>query len=284
LPTTQDARGKFRFRSRNELLYSLRSIYQFAPFVNHIYIVTFSQKPKWLKPHPKITIVDHKEIFKESSDLPTFNSQAIEANLHHIPNLSECYIYFNDDVFLGARVRATDFFCKNGQSKVFVAKWRTANGPLEEGDLGFECSWKNTNSFLDKMFGSEKRKALQHAPFAFRKAQMKNLEQCLKPIFRDVSSHKFRSPHDHVVTCGLSQYFLLHQKMARRSKISNMIVTLHNDLEITKEKLLQIKKNAPCTFCIQDAVTVESPEIDQLLEQFFKGYFPDSAPWEIKGM
>ena len=35
--------------------------------------------------------------------LPTFSSPAIEANLHRIPGLSEHFLYFNDDVFLGKK-------------------------------------------------------------------------------------------------------------------------------------------------------------------------------------
>jgi hypothetical protein len=35
--------------------------------------------------------------------LPTFSSPAIEANLHRIAGLSEHFLYFNDDVFLGKK-------------------------------------------------------------------------------------------------------------------------------------------------------------------------------------
>src|SRR5690242_102028 len=43
-----DANTKNRYRNRDELKYSLRSLAQFAPFINHIYIVTFGQRPAWL--------------------------------------------------------------------------------------------------------------------------------------------------------------------------------------------------------------------------------------------
>ncbi len=44
--------------------------------------------PYWLDlNYSRIQIVFHDQIFNERSDLPTFNSEAIEMNLHHIPNL-----------------------------------------------------------------------------------------------------------------------------------------------------------------------------------------------------
>ena len=51
--------------------------------------------------HSCIRVVPHSEIFPDTGDLPTFNSHAIEACLHRIPDLSENFLYFNDDVFLG---------------------------------------------------------------------------------------------------------------------------------------------------------------------------------------
>ena len=115
-----DANTKNRYRNRDELKYSLRSIYKFASFVNHIYIVTSGQRPSWLKDDPKITLIDHQEIFPNKSDLPTFNSQAIEANLHRIPNLSEKFIYFNDDFFLGRCVVPEDFFSRSGKIRLYT--------------------------------------------------------------------------------------------------------------------------------------------------------------------
>ena len=80
--------SKGRFFDNDELKYSLRSIYQFAPWINNIYIITDNQTPKWLNiNHPKINIVDHKEIFN-SKHLPSYNSMAIEMNLHKINGLN----------------------------------------------------------------------------------------------------------------------------------------------------------------------------------------------------
>ena len=45
--------------------------------------------------------------------LPSYNSAAIELNLHRIEGLSEHFIYFNDDMFMIKDTQPSDFY-KNG--------------------------------------------------------------------------------------------------------------------------------------------------------------------------
>ena len=77
-PVYTDAAIEARWRDNGEFLYSLRSVDKFAPWVNHIYIITgFNQVPKWLNTkHPKITIDPHEQIMPHDA-LPTFNATSI---------------------------------------------------------------------------------------------------------------------------------------------------------------------------------------------------------------
>ena len=55
--------GDIRFFDNDELKYSLRSLEKNAPWINHIFIVTDRQVPKWLNTtNTKVTIIDHSEI------------------------------------------------------------------------------------------------------------------------------------------------------------------------------------------------------------------------------
>ena len=47
-PLSKDAIDDCRFIQCDELKYSLRSVERYAPWINHIYIVTDNQVPKWL--------------------------------------------------------------------------------------------------------------------------------------------------------------------------------------------------------------------------------------------
>ncbi|XP_015586820.1 N-acetylglucosamine-1-phosphotransferase subunits alpha/beta [Cephus cinctus] len=113
-----------RFNDKDELRYSLRSLEMHAPWVRHVYIVTNGQIPSWLDmDNPRMTLVTHDDIFPEKSDLPTFSSPAIESHIHRIPGLSDKFIYFNDDVMLGAEVWPEDFITQAGGQKIYLAWW-----------------------------------------------------------------------------------------------------------------------------------------------------------------
>ncbi|WP_341536003.1 stealth family protein [Actinobacillus equuli] len=112
-----------RFEDHNELYYSVHAVLKFMPWVRHIFIVTDNQKPKWLDEayQEKITLISHQDII-DKEYLPTFNSHVIEAFLHKIPNLSENFIYFNDDVFIARELQAEHFFQANGIASIFMSE------------------------------------------------------------------------------------------------------------------------------------------------------------------
>lgn len=111
-----------RYRDNEELRFSLRSLEKHAPWVRRIFIVTDDQIPYWLElEHPRVQLVPHHLIFPNASHLPTFSSPAIETHLHRIPGLSRYYVYFNDDVFLGADVWPDDFMLPSGAQKVYLS-------------------------------------------------------------------------------------------------------------------------------------------------------------------
>ena len=59
----------------------------------------------------KLRWITHKE-FMPKEYLPTYNSAAIELNLHRIEGLSENYLYFNDDVYLIRDSQTSPVFIK----------------------------------------------------------------------------------------------------------------------------------------------------------------------------
>lgn len=103
-----------RYRDLGTLKYVLRSIEKFAPWVNHIFLITDHQRPAWLADSSKISVVDHQS-FIPAEYLPTFNSNVIELNAWKIKGLSEHFILFNDDTLLIKPTRPTDFFTAEGQ-------------------------------------------------------------------------------------------------------------------------------------------------------------------------
>ena len=104
-----------RFIEHNELKYSLRSIEQFAPWVNKIYIITDNQYPNWINlSHPKLRIIDQSVLFYPGYH--TFNSNTIQFSLYNIPNLSRRIVLMDDDYMFLNHVLPSDFFDENGKT------------------------------------------------------------------------------------------------------------------------------------------------------------------------
>ena len=106
----KNVEGANRFRDWGIFKYWFRAVEKYAPWVHRVYLVTCGQKPDFLNiDHPKLRFVTHQEFIDEKY-LPTFNSNVIELNLKNIPDLSERFVLFNDDLFLNSPVRKEDFF------------------------------------------------------------------------------------------------------------------------------------------------------------------------------
>ncbi|WP_413854026.1 Stealth CR1 domain-containing protein [Candidatus Ruminimicrobium bovinum] len=106
--------GLARFKDNGELKYLLRSIEKNAKFIRYVFLVTNGQIPKWLNiNHPKIKIVTHSQIMPKEA-LPTFNSSAIETCIANIPDLSDNFLYANDDFIIAKPINEKFFFTKEG--------------------------------------------------------------------------------------------------------------------------------------------------------------------------
>lgn len=112
LNTNESANQDIRYRDWNLMKFWFRGVEKFAPWVNKIHFVTWGHLPKWLNiRHPKLNIVKHTD-YMPKEVLPTFNSNALLVNIHRIPDLSEHFIVFNDDMLL-INHADPNFFFKN---------------------------------------------------------------------------------------------------------------------------------------------------------------------------
>ncbi|MBR6908270.1 hypothetical protein IKN40_07520 [bacterium] len=85
---------------------------KFTPWVNNVFFVTCGHYPSWLNlNHPKLKFIKHEDYIPKEY-LPTFCSHTIELNFHRIKELSEHFVYFNDDTFIINHMRESDFFEK----------------------------------------------------------------------------------------------------------------------------------------------------------------------------
>jgi hypothetical protein len=114
--------SRHRWTDSGELIRAISSISQYATWVNRVFVVhADSQIPPAV--HTQVTPIPHSAIIPEDH-LPTFCSCSIEAYIHRIPGLSECFLYANDDVFLTQETSREEFFV-GMQNKVYISSCRT---------------------------------------------------------------------------------------------------------------------------------------------------------------
>jgi hypothetical protein len=239
-----------------ELRYSLRSLERFAPWVRQIFLVTDAQCPTWLKPdHPRLRLVDHREIFPNPGHLPTFSSNAIECHLHRINGLSEFFLYFNDDCFLGKTLSATDFYqdgkaliplTKRRNNQIFRKMLRYARDCLS-GNISDESqkldstlwytyqeiaaiperpsvcsshfySTKNTLKLLESLFGPRLFFVPGHFVKVLRRSALFALEEMIPQQLEQTSASKFRSKNG-INFVDLCQCYLLETGQGRVSSL-----------------------------------------------------------------
>ena len=109
---------KIRYDEHDILKYVFRSIATYVPWINKIHLLLSgpSQVPEWLNTD-KVHIVYHKDFIPEKH-LPVFNSSAIEMYLWNIPNLSDKFLYINDDIIFNNFVDELDYYSKDDKCRL----------------------------------------------------------------------------------------------------------------------------------------------------------------------
>ena len=105
--------SNMRFQCWDNLHLWFRAIEVCMPWVNRIFLITCGQIPDFLNlNNRKLRLVRHEEYIPKEY-LPTFNSNTIEMNIHRIPDLSENFILFSDDVFPLKPIEEEYYFREN---------------------------------------------------------------------------------------------------------------------------------------------------------------------------
>ncbi len=273
----------------NEIEFSVKSILKHAKFVRHIFIVTDNQTPDFLKgvkkaQFPNVFIIDHKVIFEGFDHyLPTFNSISIETLLHKIPNLSEHFIYLNDDFFLLKEATMSDFFIN--KEPVIRGIWRPFDEDLlrkrlqkrlykllGKRDKIKASGFKKSQQLIARKLGCKKYTRLRHTFTAMRKSVLENFYEKNSDMLEKNIKYRFRHPEQ-----------FLTQSLANHLEIQNGTCVLKSDYQLlqfrtykkplfwTKYRLRGAAKNKDKLFlCLQS--------LDQCPQEklaFIKGWLQD---------
>ena len=267
-----------RFIDNEELKFSLRSAEMYAPWINKIFIVTDNQIPEWLDTsNPKIKIVDHKDIIPNDV-LPIFSSRAIEMFIDKIPDLSEHFLYANDDMFFTAPVKKSYFFNSDGNPIINMRtvdkkSWKTKNiySPSIQKSIDLVQQKYGVNKKIENIEPS-------HCIDAYRKSYFKQCRNAFKKHFHDASMYKFRNANS--IQRAIHNYYMIVNNLAelRMNPAFKMQVAqkhvdnLYLKLENPSKMKLYIDTLCPKLLCINDTEynnNLERKQLKTLLYQMF---------------
>lgn len=272
--------NKGRYANNNELIYSLRSVEKYAPWIRQIFIVTDSQVPGWLNTaHPKIRIIDHKDIIP-AEILPIFNSSVIEYFLYKIPGLAEHFLFANDDMFFNTSL-APDFFFKEGKPivrlKKKLGKWSYRVKELLGKQLGQYRDMVHRGALtVETLFGKYYPGVPHHNIDAYRKSDYKKaVEEIFADEVRRSQTNRIRTYGD-MHRSAFSYYALAighaHLRYVRRYEAIRISIHRYDFANY-------LDKYKPELFCLNDSQEA-NPEHRKKVVPFLEQIFPDKSAFE----
>ncbi|MAT94496.1 MAG: hypothetical protein CME59_18125 [Halioglobus sp.] len=241
-----------RFQNRNEIVYSVRSIRKFAPWVERIFVVTNCTLPQELESDARVVRVAHEEVFPDPGVLPTFNSRAIESNLHRIPGISEQILYFNDDFFLCQPVERELFFPRSGVVSVFPSKHDIPYG-RSEGLRPIDYGALNACELLIHDFGYRPEKKLHHSPYPLLRSNLEALEQRYRERFDATRAHRFRDNTDIPPATTLQAYYAVATGSGELRAIASRYVDIGDPLfPLLVHRFSPLRRGKYQTLCLNE--------------------------------
>lgn len=296
--------GEVRYRDWELLKFWFRGVEKYAPWVNKIFFVTCGQKPNWLNTyHPKIRIVNHNEFIPQEW-LPTFSSRTIDFNIYRIPDLSEQFVFFDDDMFIINKTQESDFF-QNGlpcDSMVFNAITATCVDVINSNIFN---DMAVINKYFMKSDFSKKERCTMWFTLKYGKFLYKNLvlapwscylgfqdfhipEGFLKETYRklwkyenkwlsETCSHKFRKATD------LNQWLIRYWQLADKSFVPRSVnIGKYHELSDNNTIIHDIiRKQKTKLLCINEGKVTNFEKEKQLLQQSFLSIFPNKSKFEV---
>lgn len=267
-----DASKVYRFRCSSEIYESIRSALTFAPWIRQIFVVMADGQEKLFQNvfGDQVKIVLHSELYKVAQcehHLPTFNSHSIESHLGQIPELTEHFLYANDDTFFGNPVESALFFDPNtGKPRVCYSKTILARPTLKNGAPSLQTeSWKwarhNNSRLLDMLLVNPRMRQLPT-----RYEFIHQIRPMRKSFYEEAWKHPLISSHLHRTSAARFRQpsdiepvgFLLHWK-AQEGQTQTGRVRSHtyfiNDRTNFRQLFESLAHGQFDLYCLNDGMT-----------------------------
>lgn len=278
-----DADCKGRYVDNDELKYSLRSVEKYAPWIHRIYIITDNQIPSWLDlSNPKIKIIDHRDLLPKES-LPCYNANVFEHYIFRIPDLSEHFLYANDDTFFNREVNPSTFFASDGYPIMRFRRspfrrftiWfkdKILTKPLSQ----FNLSIRNASRLVNKKYGVYLAERTHHNIDAYLKSScMKIADEFKDEISKTLTNH-LRQDND--IHRSIYSYVPLIEKTAHKEyvdKKTSFMLRIHK-----QDHYKKLDEYNPIFFCLNDS-QYASDDDRRKVREYLMQRFPEKSSFEL---
>lgn len=266
----ENTNGKTRFRGQGDFFkYVFRSIDKFMPWVNNIFLLvqSDSQVPQWIN-RTKVKIITHDKFIPEQY-LPTYNSCTIEMFLWNIPELSDYFIYINDDFYALNKLNPSDFFAD--KNTVCQNIKETSNASL----YGLQC--RNCHELIYRT-SPIRYKTITHSFRPYIKRAMRQCYLCNSTkIIQSIT--RFRDQKNY--NCYIYSLYQDATNMRINSTLKDNYLSAAQVACLSKQN---INARLTCdTVCLND----NDPSVDiysnKYLLEWFAAEFPTKCQYEIDG-
>jgi len=295
-----------RLRDIPTMKYSIRALLTFAPFIRQVIIVTNGQRPDWVNiSNPRVRIVSHKEIFEQPENLPTFNSNAIEAQLVHVPDLAPCYFALNDDFSFGSPVKLEDWLnFESGRQYLAFDSWIAPR--LEDMKRNsWHASVAYSNFLVNKYYHPEEitndnnvenptrnYRYEAHNVRLYQQRYMERIYDHFRDAFLETTKHRMRTRQDTVLSFIYNNAVLEEFGGITSTNLSKGMTygTFTTDSKHVQQTVERFLKRKPIAWCMNDAAgKILTPKDEQdydnavaVLEKLLTEAFP--LPSEVENV
>ena len=300
-----------RYRDWELMRYWFRGVEKFAPWVRKVFFVCDQEPPEWLnQEYTKLTIVRHEDYLPEEYR-PAFSANPIELNLHRIRDLSEQFVFFNDDMFLLAPVSEDFFFQKglprdaallnpvpttgmkqrNGKGRIFTIPLN--NAEILNRDYEFRtCVKAHPGKWLNLRYGKSLVRNMffltwkrfvgfdeSHLPQAFLKSSFEEAWKQDADILSETSRHVLRDDRD------VNQWLIRERQLAegrfvpRKARIGRVL-----ELDLNSEEAIRtVAQQEVPMVCLNDGPMEEETfcKIKGGLKAAFEQILPEPSAFEL---
>ncbi len=295
--------GEARFRDNDELRYSLRSVERYLPFVRKIFIAHAGAAPDWLKKDSDDLVFVPQERILPPQCSPSYSSNAIESCLYKIPNLSEYYIYANDDTFFCTEHDKEDIFDKSGRACVSINKCLLGRG--EELPEVFRSMELRSGRAMQKKIKLPKPvtvnypylpisircllkgclpiNTISHVAQPFRKSIWQEFHKIFSEEIENLYKYRFRSKDDVAVNLMAHHYALSVGKAVFNLQDFDGYLGRTASLEYRESftrNLFEKSKKIKC-FCLNDEPSEDDDGWNDYTYYILNRFFPEPSRWEV---